>query len=384
MRAAAGGFFFLFLALGLPVAATPPDARAEVPGAASSPVPSDFQGVSVGPEVIDGEGRKGRLHRVVVGDTLWDISEAYLGTAWVWPSVWQENGEIANPHRIYPGDTIWISRNEMRVLRGDEVAALWKQAGEAKNAARVAPRGSNSKTAAALGASVPVSQDKGRGFLTEDELVAASSIVGSPEARTWLAGRDTVYIGLGQGEVNEGARFSIFRDPVPVFDIESRKKIGYHVLVVGWLEVTELSGSSSVARIRHSSSEIARGDRLMRRKPQPERVSLREAPDAPLAGRIVFTPGMRSVLGTQDTVYLNRGRKHGLEAGVALEVFESGSRAHDRVRSTSVRTPDHVVAELVVIRARPERAVAVVTKTARELEVGDHFRTVPPAKLAGL
>ena len=371
MRAAAGGFFLLSLALALPVAAVPPDAPAEVP--------AEFQGVSIGPEVIDEQGRKGRLHRVAVGDTLWDISEAYLGTAWVWPSVWQENGDISNPHRIYPGDTIWISRNAMRVLRGDEVAALWKQADEAA----LAPRGSDSKTASVPGPSVPVSQDTARGFLTEGELVAASSRVGSPEARTWLAGRDRVYIGLGEGDVSEGDRFTIFRDPVPVFDIESRKKIGYHVLVVGWLEVTELSDSSSVARIRHSSSEIARGDRLMRRKPQPERISLREASDAPLAGRIVFTPGMRSVLGTQDTVYLNRGQEHGLEAGVALEVFEGGSRARDRVRSTSVRTPDHVVAELLVIRAHPESAVAVVTKTARELEVGDHFRTVPPSKLAG-
>ncbi len=382
MRAATG-LFLLFFALELPAAAMSPVAHTEVPPATETPLPVEFQGVSIGPEVVDAEGRKGRLHRVVDGDTLWDISEAYLGTAWAWPSVWQENGDIANPHRIYPGDTIWISHSEMRVLRGDELAALWRQASEADVAA-LESRGSDSRAPSASGASLPVGQDSALGFLTESELVAASSIVGSPEDRTWLADRDPVYIGLGHGEVSKGDRFTIFRDPVPVFDIESRRKIGYHVQVVGWLEVTELSDSSSVARIRHSNSEIARGDRLMRRNPRPDRVSLRDAPVSPLAGRIVFTPGMRSVLGTQDTVYLNRGQDHGLEAGVALEVFEGGSRARDRVRSTSVRTPDHVVAELIVIRVRPESAVAVVTQTARELEVGDHFRTVPSSELAGL
>ncbi|MDJ0790209.1 MAG: LysM domain-containing protein, partial [Myxococcota bacterium] len=40
----------------------------------------------------DSEGRQGRIHIVVGGDTLWDISNAYLGTPWVWPSIWNDNG----------------------------------------------------------------------------------------------------------------------------------------------------------------------------------------------------------------------------------------------------------------------------------------------------
>ncbi|HET6305202.1 MAG TPA: LysM peptidoglycan-binding domain-containing protein, partial [Myxococcota bacterium] len=66
-------------------------------------------GVTLGPLGYDSKGRPGRVHLVVPGDTLWDISEAYLATPWVWPSIWQDNGEIENPHRIYPGDRIWIT-----------------------------------------------------------------------------------------------------------------------------------------------------------------------------------------------------------------------------------------------------------------------------------
>ena len=36
-------------------------------------------------EVRDGE--KGYIHLIVRGDTLWDISNHYLGTPWIWPSV---------------------------------------------------------------------------------------------------------------------------------------------------------------------------------------------------------------------------------------------------------------------------------------------------------
>ena len=63
------------------------------------------QGAGVTPE-----GKKGQIYKVQKGDTLWGISQQYLGTPWIWPSVWKENeAEIANPHLIFPGELIWIS-----------------------------------------------------------------------------------------------------------------------------------------------------------------------------------------------------------------------------------------------------------------------------------
>lgn len=381
MRAAEVHFFFLFLAAVWMLLAASAAGGSDISQVRTAPAPAEFQGVSIGPEVTDGRGRKGSLHRVVSGDTLWDISEAYLGTAWVWPSIWRENGEIVNPHRIYPGDTIWIARHEMRVLRADEVATLWKRAGEAASGSPLENRRNGD---GAPGTLLGVPPNGGVGFVSEDELVAASSIVGSPEERIWLADPDRVFIGLGKDVVEKGDRFTIFRDPIAVADLESRKTIGYHVLVVGWLEVTEPASSSSVAEIRSSSSEIARGDRLMLRRDPLTRVMIRDHPGPALAGQIVFTPEMRSVMGTRDTVYLNRGKAHGLDSGVRVEIFDGGSTARDRVRSAPVRTPDHVVAELVVIRAWSESSAAIVTHTRRELEVGDHFRTASSSKVTGL
>ena len=55
---------------------------------------------------------------------MWDLSAAYLGTPWVWPSVWIDNGDIANPHLILPGDKIWITANEMRVVSDEEAESF--------------------------------------------------------------------------------------------------------------------------------------------------------------------------------------------------------------------------------------------------------------------
>ena len=82
--------------------------------AADAEEPGAEHAVTLGPVGHDEAGRPGRVHEVVPGDTLWDISDAYLGTPWVWPSIWQDNQDIENPHLIYPGDLIWITPWEMR------------------------------------------------------------------------------------------------------------------------------------------------------------------------------------------------------------------------------------------------------------------------------
>lgn len=45
-------------------------------------------------------------HVVRDGDTLWDISDAYLENPFAWPEVWRKNPQINDPHWIYPGDRI--------------------------------------------------------------------------------------------------------------------------------------------------------------------------------------------------------------------------------------------------------------------------------------
>ena len=46
------------------------------------------------------------VYPVKEGDTLWDISNAFLSDPWLWPELWHVNPQINNPHLIYPGDEL--------------------------------------------------------------------------------------------------------------------------------------------------------------------------------------------------------------------------------------------------------------------------------------
>ena len=387
----------------VPVEASPAPSQAEeslaAPVAPVADEPVAKKSIVLGPEGVDDEGRVGRLHTVSRGDTLWDLSAAYLGTPWVWPSVWTDNDDIANPHLIRPGDRIWITANEMRVVSDDEADAFLERLLEAPAAPEtdlaaeamveepeaqaeesimsdesvlaVAPEPSHA------GRQITVSSRAAMGFVSAEQLAGASSIIDSPSERTYLTAGDMAYLGFGEGDTKVGDRYTIFDVIEDVRDLGSNRIIGHHVDVLGWVEVRALTGDTSIGEIRTSYSEIRRGARIMARPELSRHVTVLRTPEAN-EGQIVFLPSLKTVMADGDYVYLNRGELDGLQVGSELEVFNRGGIFNDVPRDVDVQAPDHKVATLVVVTLEPQTAVAFVLNASRELEVGDTVRPLAP------
>ena len=349
------------------VASEPASAQATSEEAATeSSAPSEME---LGPVGVDAHGHAGRIHVVQIGDTLWDISDAYLGTPWVWPSVWQHNDAIANPHLIYPGDRVWVSPHEMRKISAAEADMLMAGADEM-------PAAMEYPDAMHQFGPRPVfrySEIQTTGFVSLAEIAGAAAIVDSTEReRIWLSGNTPVLIGLGAGQTAVGDQFEIFRTGERVNDPESGDPVGYLTEQLGWLEVTAVHDESASAMIKLSRSEIKRGDHLLPRRIRNRDIEVMGAPD--VVGQVMHTPNMRIEMAQRDHLYLNRGLDHGVRVGSPLEVYRPLEDGFDEAQQVTKKLPDHVIAKMIVVDVHDETSVAVLTHTTRALSRGDFFR----------
>lgn len=322
----------------------------------------------------------GTVHVVTEGDTLWDISSLYLGTPWIWPSIWQDNEAVANPHLIFPGDKIWVSANEMRKLTDAEAAALM--------AARPAPEPAPAAMAEDV-PSVPMPEKPREtfrfvrhaslGIVSERELDGLGQIVGTIEEKVLLGQGDTVFVNKGEGDVVPGDQFSLFRTSQKVYDPETHKTLGYHSEIVGWLEITKVHGDTARARIQQSYTDFVPGVYLQPRLQQEVDIEILESPTA-IEGQIADLMLHQKYRGNGDVVVLNRGEKHGLLPGSTIEVYRPVSGNWKETwygeAPEGVSFPHEPVATLVVLGVQPKTAMAYVMKSNTEIWYGDRFRTV--------
>lgn len=358
--------------------------------------------VESGSAAVDNMGKRGNIHVVQNGDTLWAISDTYLKTPWVWPAVWQDNADIANPHRIYPGDHIWISSTAMRkvspeqaieMVAAEQLAATDRGVGEMPLTEELATPAKGDGLVVLdevlddvevlpIAPAAPVETVRnivvpgieGFSYISEDEHDGATSLVASPSMRTWLAQGDPVVLGLGEGETEVGKQYEIFEEADPVRDPQTGRTYGYHVRVLGWAEVTAIHGDSSSAEIRMSTGGIMRGAKVVERRSIPAQVALKAAP-ADLEGRIIYLPLYRTQVSNMDYVFVDRGAVHGVEVGSEIMVYNAGALKRDTARGVNVRVPAHKVGDLVVISVQSTTSVAYVVESTRELAIGDTVRS---------
>lgn len=350
---------------------------------APTPVAKRHQ-VRTGPSGFDEQGHQGRVHFVERGDTLWDIAGVYLATPWVWPSIWKDNRNIANPHRIYPGDRIWITDGEMRVVSAEEAQQMIRREPPAAPAPEpLAETPAPEATAAPESRPLvyEVSSREISGYVTPEQLAASASVVEGFVPRQMYAQGDEVYVGLGEGQAQPADQFTAYRADEKVLDPEDGHLIGYHVELLGRLELVQVHAESATAIVRQGSSEIELGDRVMPHEPIPSEIAATAAP-ADLRARVAFFAKSRTQVAQEDYVILNRGSDHGIEVGSMLEVFRPGRRVPETVRGEDVMLPDRPLAELLVVRVQKGSATAIVLHAELEIEVGDPLRASTRMPLA--
>lgn len=337
------------------------------------------QGAGIAPD-----GSKGRLHVVKQGDTLWDITATYLGTPWIWPSVWIEN-DIQNPHRIYPGDLIWIADGKMRKVTPEEAAALLAGSLPGTPGAGHGPGGVPAALEEDPFASLDVEDQPEQKalrytsldqapFVSADELETSASVLGSHDEHYWLSQEQVMIVSAGEGQVQIGDRFAVYRVRRRVLHPATGESVGYFIEVVGRAEISEIHPESSFAKVTVAYAEIEPGDRLMPYRSDVELFTPVEA-SGEVNGTVVAQQPHRLYGGETDLVILDRGSDDGVVRGRELVLYRGGRLIPDPVSGSRVMVPDDVLGRALVLKSDSHTALALITQARTEITAGDLFRS---------
>ncbi len=326
------------------------------------------------------------VHSVVKGDTLWDLSQRYLGSPWYWPKVWSYNPEIANPHWIYPGNRVRFFRAGEEVPSEVDVAAEPVGTAGEEGDSVSSPDSINLeheaevRVAGKIGyRAKPGIRVTHQGFLTAKQLQQSGVIDSSFAETQMLSYPDTVYIKFPRGTaVKHGEKYVVFRTAAVLVHPATRRKFGYLTHILGTVRVVKSSGELVTAALNPDTwDEVRRGDRIGPAGEQLQEVIQPRPNDRQLKGYIigVLVPYL-TTMGEHNVVVVDKGRTDGVQPGHTFTVVRqqdpiSPAAFLSPARAQNPRLPPEDVGSCIAIDVKDIATMCLLTRSLREIVYGD-------------
>ncbi len=304
-------------------------------------------------------------YTVQSGDTLWDISERFLGDPWTWPKVWSKNPQIENPHWIYPG-------NEIRFLVKEEMST---QVAPGDRAVLSNPDNSSEEwVSVATGTQIGFGLASKRiynqqGLVTQKELVDSGVIERAWAEKEMLSDFDKVYLRFrNRSTVKVGQYYSIFKTTQEIIHPVSNVKFGYLTRIVGRVRIVKVDQEVVSGIIENASEEIHRGDFLgpmgVFKKDVTFKKNSRNLEGVILTSMVPSLP----MLGENHVVFIDKGSKDGVEVG---NVFSVTSQGDPLFQGEEHKYPKEKKSIVVVVDVKETASTGLVLRSIREVAIGD-------------
>ncbi len=316
------------------------------------------------------EGAKdgaGTAHTVEKGDTLWDLSQRYLGSPWYWPKVWSYNPEIANPHWIYPGNVVRFTSTGEEVPTQVEMGEPESVTpGELVDEDKV-------EVAGKIGyVNKSVLLFRSGGFATAKEVDEAGVIAGSFEEAEYLTSNEQVYLKFKDNKKAKlGDRFVVFKPGMPIYHPSTGDMVGYLTVYLGTAKIIRTDGPMVTAMITEAYDTILRGDMIA---PYSEALSKRVAikpNDKKLDGTIIAQIGM----GALTTMVIDQGSNQGVQPGNTFMIMRQQDGLEHKVANFPAyrdeRYPIEDIGACIAWEVKSTATSCVLVKSIREIVNGD-------------
>jgi hypothetical protein len=263
------------------------------------------------------------------------------------------------------------------------------------------------------------------GFISTRQLTPDFSIVGGEKEGeiNWYSTSNIVYLNYGKKHgASVGENLYVLRQRGKYENPYTGKDLGRYVQELGVLRLIAVQAKMSIAEVVYSCDGMKLGDNVRPfdkyvAPPIREFVPLNryDLPTGKLSGQIVLSRNQRDYLGTHDVVYLDIGKRQGVELGQYYTIYRrpgmyneglvdrgnpvlredddhddriwdldnkvytngdfsivTGPRKPDEIVRDRKGLPRKVVGEICIIRVEEKSATAIITRVTQEANIGDY------------
>lgn len=320
------------------------------------------------------------------GDTLWDISETFLKSPWLWPKLWRINTEIENPHLIYPGDRL----NLVFDANGQPMLVKGKPTIKLSPKVRTSLKQLNPIKTISLDIISPFV--KYETILSEKEITESAYVLGNDDGYKSSVDGAKTYV---NGHLTKGNGYAIYQKTDEIISPETKELIGYHATLVGTGKAINEGDTQkkepATIYIQEAKREIRAGDIV---KPVNEGQLLpafftMQAAEQHIRGKIVkASSGMRE-FGKFDVVFIDQGSHEGIKQGDVLSVarlspgivetndgpvYSKGTSRWNRLASESnsdYKMPEELLGKMMVFKVFDQMSMAIILTSDKPLKLND-------------
>ena len=302
------------------------------------------------------ELESGFYYTIEKGDTLWDLSEHFYDSPWVWPDLWEKNQQIPNPHWIYPGERI-------RLLSREKLETTVQPAPLPGPAMEPEPPEPPYYSYPAINSV---------GFIRKKPVSPSGAIFKVKEDKVMISHRDLVYVRpIGKKAFEPGDRFIVFRTFKPLKDEDANTLIGVQHYILGVVEITQVEPKFSPARVLQSFRHIELNDLLMPYKPRSPKITLTESKEG-LKGKIIAAEEHQEIF-ADTVVFIDKGSKDGVKVGQSYSIYYQEKARIDPKTEEHIMLPPVDYAKIIILRTEETTATALITKAEKAVHPGAKF-----------
>jgi hypothetical protein len=171
----------------------------------------------------------------------------------------------------------------------------------------------------------------------------------------------------------KGARLLTFTTLGEVADPQSGAREGYVTQITGMMRVISRKDEAVTrAVIEQAIYDVERGQRALATDQDPDvTVSIVPATKEVRGLVLAVRDPHALVVGDEDLVFINKGKKDGLQRGNELRILGQGDRLTDRLKATEFE-----VGRMRVIDAQERTSTCLVIRADLEIEPGTSFEAI--------